>query len=349
MPYHQIACVSITEFAVSRSIQGRSREERRAAPRAPRHGRRRRGDAARVPDRRRVDDPEAPAALERERAPVRVEPPPHPQRRERQQLVGHRRRKAVSGPISTMRVRRATVHAAAPEDGPGRMARVRAARAGRARSPKRSRDEQEPVEEAVRQLDVVVDRDHPVARRAGGALSSNAFRFSNFPWPRRPSSTRLGARARRRARRARRARSRPGAPARRSSATARAIERAVVGGVDAEHADRAASPDRAAAARAAAVRGGATSAASSPRSRTRARSRARRPVTIPLWPESTARGRRRAAPISLAPAYCAQPPRGVCGQQHPVAAAVAEDVEHAAGEHTQLAREAGRVARDAAM
>ena len=89
--HHQIACVSITEFAVSRSIQGRCGEELAQLLDAPRRGRSAgRGDAALVADRRRVDDPEPPAALERERAPVRVEAPPHPQRRERQKRVRDR-------------------------------------------------------------------------------------------------------------------------------------------------------------------------------------------------------------------------------------------------------------------
>ena len=55
---------------------------------------------------------------------MRVQPPAHPQRRERQQLGATDEWKAVTGPISTRRVRRATVHRARRRDGPCRVARV---------------------------------------------------------------------------------------------------------------------------------------------------------------------------------------------------------------------------------
>ncbi len=246
-----------------------------------------------VPDRGRVDDSQAPAALLRQRAPVRVEPPAHAQRREGQQLRGDRRARTRSAGRSRpcawcarpiQRARRNTR--------PGGVAGVASARAGRARSPRRSRTTRNRSRKPRgSSTSSSTTRIQSRVRRAATRASS-AFRFSNLP---------RSAQARRAASRARSAGSglaeRPEgerAPSRRRASQLRDRTRHRCGVVGARRSPStstgAAAPERAARSSRGGTQRAATTAASSARSRSRARSRARRPLTMPLSPTETRSG-----------------------------------------------------------
>ena len=304
-----------------------TRAPRRSPPRASRPSA---AGAARWPIGDRVDDAAAPAVLARERRPVHVQPPAHPQLREGQQTSEASARRTPSpgrSPRSSSRARRCPAGGASPPTRRGSAAGARAApasarsarrgtgsgRGSRAGAPRRRR------RRAASRI-----------RRAGCSASSR-LRFSNLPrsrpvrlwitsWRERASSAAIA-----RLRRARSGRSTLSASSRRRGGERRAA--------------------RSAAARA--------RESSSPRRREVVRDPAPQGVDPPDRPALAREeigiapgGSRLGVRSTAAPALCAGvPPRGECLAQPPSAvgdhrqarrAAAPQHVPETAGEREEL-------------
>ena len=225
--------------------------------------------------------------------------------------------------------------ARAAGDRPGRVARV--ARAGWASCrPEALGARQEAGQEPMRQLDVVVDHDHP-GGVAGAARLEQGVQVLELARAPKALEDRLARAARARARRAPRARPHGGrrAPHLRDRARHRAAWSARIDPRQHETARRRR--------RGRAQPRGQAGATPPPRRRGRAAARAVRaagPSTIPLWPESTSSGSNGPAHQLTGPRSGDTRPRSVrsAGSR---SAPVAEDVEHTAGQHAQLAQDAG--------